>query len=371
MVRRFRLLAPLLFVTTALLGPVAACKKDSARAPVDTSEPGPAQDTLQKAPIKAAAIAHGGVGSPPSRSDGCRKAVDAALAALEAGADPVDAAVAGVKVMEDDPRFNAGTGSYVRLDGESVQMDASVMDSKGNFGAVAVIERVQHPVEVARMVVDTPHLVLAADGATRFARSMGVADYDPTTPERAERSAKLRANLAARDESLPDAWKTFDWKKAWNFEKSLEKAGLDHDDLGGDTVGVAVRGTDGSYGVALSTGGWTLTLRGRVGDVPIIGAGLFASEHGAVATTGSGERIIEDATARTTVAEMSAGVSPRDAARHSVERVKERGSIGVIAIGRNTMAAAASRDMAWAGRELGSDTWLGPKLEPEAAKPGN
>jgi isoaspartyl peptidase/L-asparaginase-like protein (Ntn-hydrolase superfamily) len=83
------------------------------------------------APGKVAAIAHGGVGSPPELSDGPRKAVDAALAVVERGGDPLDAAVAGVVVMEDDPRFNAGTGSKVRLDGETVQMDAAVMDSSG------------------------------------------------------------------------------------------------------------------------------------------------------------------------------------------------------------------------------------------------
>ena len=78
----------------------------------------------------AAAIAHGGVGTPAEHSDGCRAAVDRALAVLAANGDPLDAAVAGVVVLEDDPRFNAGTGSIVRLDG-TVQMDASVMDSAG------------------------------------------------------------------------------------------------------------------------------------------------------------------------------------------------------------------------------------------------
>src|SRR5512143_2870810 len=91
-----------------------------------TPAPAPSPPPL---PWKAAAIAHGGVGGPLEVTDGCRAAVDAALHALEQGADPVDAAVAGVVVMEDDPRFNAGTGANVRLDGATVQMDASVMRS--------------------------------------------------------------------------------------------------------------------------------------------------------------------------------------------------------------------------------------------------
>jgi hypothetical protein len=113
-----------------------ACRREGAPAPSNMTAPTP----LPATPWKAAAIAHGGVGSPASASDGCRMAVDAALAALAAGKDPLDAAVAGVVLLEDDPRFNAGTGSIVRLDG-SIQMDASVMDSGGRFGAVAGIER--------------------------------------------------------------------------------------------------------------------------------------------------------------------------------------------------------------------------------------
>src|SRR5688572_18319326 len=131
--------------------------------------------------MNAAAIAHGGVGTEAVHSDGCRVAVEAALAALSATNDPLDAAVAGVVVLEDDQRFNAGTGSIVRLDG-SVQMDASVMDSAGRFGAVASIERVKNPVLVARAVLDTPHLVLAGDGATQFARTLEMPDHDPATP---------------------------------------------------------------------------------------------------------------------------------------------------------------------------------------------
>src|SRR5262245_9731164 len=88
------------------------------------------------AQMRAAAIAHGGVGSPPEMRDGPRRAVDAALAALERGADPLDAALAGAVVLEDDPHYNAGTGSRVRIDGETVQMDAALMNSEGRFGAV-------------------------------------------------------------------------------------------------------------------------------------------------------------------------------------------------------------------------------------------
>ena len=300
--------------------------------------------------------------------------MDAALAVLEGGGEPVDAAVAGVVVLEDDARFNAGTGSRVRIDGRTVQMDASVMDSGGRFAAVAAIEAVKNPVKVARAVLDTPHLLLAGDGATRFARTLGMPPYDPATDEMRAKAEVLREQLRRNDPALPERWRTFDWRARWNFEASLAEAGMGPAkpaaapgavDAGSDTVGVAVRATDGRFAVALSTGGTSITLRGRVGDVPIYGAGLFAGARGASAATGTGERIIEAALAREVDAWLSAGATPEEAARRAVEAVqKKKGDIGIIVIGPDAMAAGASEPMAWAGRASGSGAWEGP--EPKA-----
>ncbi len=309
--------------------------------------------------VRAAAVAHGGVGSPVDRSDGCRKAVDAALSVLEAGADPIDAAVAGVTILEDDPRFNAGTGAIVRLDG-TIQMDASVMDSTGRFGAVAGIENVKNPVKIARAVLDTPHLMLIGDGATRFARVLGMPHYDPSTPERRASTERIKERLRRSDPTLPQAWTRFDWRSRWNYAKTIKEAGLDPADAGTDTVGVAVRTADGRFAAALSTGGTAITLRGRVGDVPIYGAGLYAGPHGASAATGSGERIIEASLGRTIDGWLSAGAAPADAATRAVDLVKGKGDIGVIVIGAEGLAAAADRPMAWAGRVSGEAAWSGP-----------
>lgn len=321
-------------------------------------------------PITAAAIAHGGVGGDERTSDGCRKAVDAALAALEKGADPIDAAVEGVVIMEDDPRFNAGTGSRVRIDGETVQMDASVMRSDGTFGAVAGIERVKNPVRVARAVIDTPHILLAGDGATRFARTLGMPDYDTATESMKLQAELLQVKLMTNDPTLPAAWKTFDWRKHWNFQRSLEEAGMVSppdapsgatSDAGHDTVGVAVRASDGRFGVALSTGGTSITLRGRVGDVPILGAGLFAGPFGASAATGVGERIVAVGLSRAVHDWLASGVSASDAAKRGVELVRAKGGdVGLIVITRDAMAAAADQEMPWAARTSGSETWSGP-----------
>jgi isoaspartyl peptidase/L-asparaginase-like protein (Ntn-hydrolase superfamily) len=344
----------------------SACERS---APVATSTDAAVAPDAPRAEVPlgpAAAIAHAGAGTPPDRSDGCRAAVDAALAALAKGADPVDAAVAGVVVIEDDPRFNAGTGSRVRLDGATVQMDAAVMTSEGRFGAVAAIEGVKNPIKVARAVTETPHLLLVGDGATRFARSLGIAPYDPTTPESREKARVMQSKLLAKDPSLPPGWASFDYRARWNFERSIEDAGLargpkDGGDGGpsSDTVGVAVRGSDGRFGVALSTGGTALTLRGRVGDVPILGAGLFAGTSGAAAATGTGERIVEAGLARAVHDKLASGASATEAARWAVDRLGGK-DIGIIVIARNTLGAGADRDMAWAAREAGSSSWSGP-----------
>jgi isoaspartyl peptidase/L-asparaginase-like protein (Ntn-hydrolase superfamily) len=345
-----------------------------APSPAPAPAPAPTEDASLPArpalPWKAAAIAHGGVGNAPENSDACRAAVDAALRALARGADPVDAAVEGVVVMEDDPRFNAGTGASVRLDGKSIQMDASVMRSDGRFGAVAGVENVKNPVKVARAVLDTPHLLLQGDGATRFARTLGFPPYDPTTPERVAKARAAQQKLVTGDPSLPPAWRRFDWRTHWNYEMPLAEAipgagsapTREPVDRGAhDTVGVAVRTTDGTFAVALSTGGTGgLVMRGRVGDVPILGAGLYAGPAGAAAATGAGERVMEEGLAREVHGWLAEGKSPKEAADRAVARIKDRGDIGIVVIGPRAMAASADRPMAWAAREEGSPTWDGP-----------
>jgi isoaspartyl peptidase/L-asparaginase-like protein (Ntn-hydrolase superfamily) len=288
--------------------------------------------------------------------------VDAALRVLEAGGDPVDAAAAGVVVMEDDPRFNAGTGSRVRLDGQSIQMDAAVMRSDGRFGAVAGIERTKNPVKVARAVLDSPHLLLQGDGATRFARTLGMPDFDPMTSGSLERSRAQHAMLGG--DAAPPTWQGFDWRVHWNFDapipQELGAGGASGDAGGHDTVGVAVRSTHGRFGVALSTGGMALAMRGRVGDVPILGAGLYAGPSGAAAGTGAGERIIEAGLARQVHGWLFSGVGAKEAAERAVAEIRGQGDIGVIVLSPTEMAAAADRPMAWAARESGESAWLGP-----------
>lgn len=352
MLFRFRAPTAVLPLVVGLLLVALGCRSE--REAAVSEEPA----SLPATPWTPAAIAHGGVGSDPAHADGCQKAVDAALGVLATTKDPLAAAVSGVAILEDDPRFNAGTGSIVRLDG-SVQMDASVMDSSGRFGAVAGVEEVQNPVLVARAVVDTPHLLLMGDGATRFARALGQPQYDPRTPERAAATEKLRARLREKAPDLPAFWRGDEWRGLWNYARTPEELGITQKEAGSDTVGVAVRAPDGTFAVALSTGGTAVMLRGRVGDVPIYGAGLFASGHGAAAATGKGERIIEALLAHRVVGWLEAGVSPEEAAKRGVALISDKAEVGLIVISATALAAAASRPMAWAGR-TGEGPFVGP-----------
>ena len=183
----------------------------------------------------------------------------------------LDAVIKAVALMEDDSQFNAGTGANIRIDG-SIQMDAAVMTSD-DFGAVINIENVKNPVLVASdVMLKSPHMILAGDGAVKFARKMGYGEYDPLTE-----SAKKK-----RDKAIKKL-ETGEIPKYYHPEFLKEFLG--------DTVG-AVAYINGEFAAAVSTGGTSLTLRGRVGDSPIIGAGIYAGAHGAVVATGIGEEII-------------------------------------------------------------------------------
>jgi len=171
--------------------------------------------------MKYAILTHGGAASPHAYSDGCVKAAEAARAVLEQGGDAAAAALAATVVLEDDPRFNAGTGSNLRFDGQTIEMDASIMTSDARFGSVACIQRVKNPILVAAKVMETPHLMLVGDGATAFARATGFGDYDPMTEKAKDKHARAMAELRGQGDgdyaTDAAAWLHLDWRALWNF----------------------------------------------------------------------------------------------------------------------------------------------------------
>ncbi|MEI6308185.1 MAG: isoaspartyl peptidase/L-asparaginase [bacterium] len=216
-------------------------------------------------------IVHGGAGksrnSLPYRK-GMEEALRRGYSVLEKeGA--LEGVMAAVLSLEENSLFNCGTGSALNLDGE-VEMDASVMTSKERFGAVGSLKRVEHPILIARRVMEeTDHLLIVGDGAERLARYWGYPLYDPV--------------IGSRRKELEDVK-----RKGSAFLPNL------HSFLGDETkgtVGAVARDRMGRIAVATSTGGYAAKLPGRIGDSAILGAGTYASRWGGASATGHGEQI--------------------------------------------------------------------------------
>jgi beta-aspartyl-peptidase (threonine type) len=229
-----------------------------------------------------AILVHGGAGEWQPRDEGAAvagvtTAVHSAVHVLAADGSALDAVVAAVVALEDDPLFNAGTGAALNRDGD-VEMDASLMCGHDlRCGAVAGLRRVRNPVLVARRVMErTRHVMLAGEGALQFARTEGFADYDPLT-QRAR-----------------DAW----------LRKRTPPAG---------TVGAVALDRHGHLAAATSTGGMTLKLPGRVGDSPIPGAGNYAHTGAACSATGHGELMMRVVAAKDLCDRVAGGEHPQAA----------------------------------------------------------
>lgn len=274
-------------------------------------------------------LLHGGAGSNQSFSD--RLKGYASDVFTSKGDTPIDAVCEAVRLMEDDSNFNAGTGSVKRIDG-SIQMDAAVMEG-GNIGSVAAIERVRNPVLVARKVMlETPHVMLSGDGAVKFARVMGFEDYDPST-ERTETIWKKTVDFFnGKDVELPERYSDYyKFAKIFGFPENK------------DTVGAVAR-IDGKFAAAVSTGGASPMMRGRVGDSPLPGAGLYAGPKGAVVATGLGEEIIRHMMCHNIYLE----IGKRPLQQILDDSVKEFGEVlvGVIAVSETEYASASNSSMA-------------------------
>jgi isoaspartyl peptidase/L-asparaginase-like protein (Ntn-hydrolase superfamily) len=288
-------------------------------------------------------VAHGGVGAPPEYSDGAEKAVRLGYDILKRGGKLLDAVVTATVALEDDMRFNAGTGSYCCLDG-IIEMDAAIMDSKLRCGAVIGIRNVKNPIKVARAVMDTPHIILAGDGARAFARKLGFRYYNPMTEKANKKLLEVRKKL--RTGGLP-IWVASRWRK-FAIDKFIASPQPDYSQYKvSGTVGVVARDKYGNFAATNSTGGTSLKLRGRVGDTPIFGAGLYVSTAGAVTVTGVGEEIIKRCLAKTLIDRLeTTDAHPQAVCEWGIAQFPKRIPIGIIAVSKKGWGIAASKQMA-------------------------
>jgi beta-aspartyl-peptidase (threonine type) len=286
--------------------------------------------------VPVALIAHGGAGNwrPGSASDavdGMKAAVEKGRAILLAGGAALDAVCATVVVLEDNPIFNAGTGAVLNFDG-FCELDACVMESReARVGAVAALQRVRNPVLVARKVMEeTDHVMLAGEGAQRFARVMGFPDHDPVTPARQADWQDKRKRI---DEVLG--------KHSLRMRRFLKE----HPEYAGGTVGAAAVDQNGVLAAATSTGGVTMKLVGRVGDTPLPGAGNYASAHVAASATGTGEYVMRSLATRAISEAVERGATLPKAMADVLDRLGRDfdADVGVVAVDSSGTPCAVHR----------------------------
>ena len=233
----------------------------------------------------------------------CRRAAQAGWETLAAGGGALDAVIAAVRVVEDDPVCNAGTGAVLTSRG-TLELDACVMDGRSlASGAVAVLPPFRNPVDIARAVLeDGRYHLLVGDGAAAFARARGFTPCDPELMITKDRRAESEGR--------------------GSFDR-------------GNTVGAVARDANGNLAAATSTGGIAGTDPGRVGDAPLVGGGTYADEHAACSCTGDGEAYARACAAFWTVEHVGEGAQA--AAERSVARVLKRygGYGGVILLDKS------------------------------------
>ncbi|MCO5235300.1 MAG: N(4)-(beta-N-acetylglucosaminyl)-L-asparaginase [Chitinophagaceae bacterium] len=234
---------------------------------------------------------------------------------LSKGGRALDAVEAGVKVPEADPsNRSVGYGGLPDRDGR-VTLDACIMDEFYNCGSVMALEHIVHAISVARLVMEkTPHIVLAGDGALQFALANGFEKQNLLTPE---------------SEAAWRKWlKTSRYEPVMNVENKLFRK--ENDPMPGgpynhDTIGMVAMDGTGNLSGACTTSGMAYKIHGRVGDSPIIGAGLYVdNEVGAATSTGVGEEVIRIVGSHLVVELMRQGRSPEAACREAVERIIQR-----------------------------------------------
>jgi L-asparaginase / beta-aspartyl-peptidase len=277
--------------------------------------------------MKPSLIVHGGAWDIPNEAvracnEGCRDALGAGWSILASGGSALEAVEAAVTALEDDPVFDAGLGSHLNADGR-VECDAIVMDGATlRAGAAAGLQRLKNPIRLARKILEEcPHMMLAGEGAERFAKASGLV-------------------LCKPEELVSEA----EWEAFLRCSKD-EHAAIHHRGHEQGTVGAVALDSEGRLFAATSTGGTCCKLPGRIGDSPLIGCGCYADRQaGGVSCTGYGEAIMKIVMAKTAVdflrRDSSNEEEKRAVAQQAVEKAVQllaergRGTGGLILLDR-------------------------------------
>ena len=295
-------------------------------------------------------LVHGGAWAIPAdaaedHKEGVRRALEAGHAIVARGGSALDAVEAAVTILEDDPTFDAGRGSFLTSNGR-VQMDALLMDGgRMKAGGVACVERLRNPIQAARLVLEqSPHVYFVGAGAEQFAQSHGMALVDNAElvldreRERLE-TARARAAAGLADETFSGIEDDKGPETAASFDSH-------------DTVGAVALDAYGNLAAATSTGGTLNKTPGRVGDSSLIGCGCYADNlAAAVSLTGWGEPIMKLVLGKWATDRVAVGAAPEIAAREAIAYLYNRlgGHGGMILLGPDGRFGLAHNTpaMAW------------------------
>jgi len=299
-----------------------------------------------------AIVVHGGSGSISAdhietAKAGCQEAALIGWRILQAGGSALDAVEVTARVLEDNPNYNAGTGSCLTATG-TIEMDAGLMEGNTlQVGAVASVERIKNPISLARRVLESPQVLLTGHGAFQFAIDQGIPlcrEEDLQTERQYQNWQRLReeytatsaqgeptyhrreiGSIPAREETQHDL--PLQMNSPENGKKSDDKHG---------TVGVVAIDYAGNLAAATSTGGMPYKLPGRVGDSPLVGCGFYADENAAISCTGNGEDFTRLLIAKRAADNVARGMSAREAAEATIAFLgtKAEGTGGLIIVDR-------------------------------------
>jgi L-asparaginase / beta-aspartyl-peptidase len=310
-------------------------------------------------------LVHGGAWAIPDDAaeahlSGVRNALEAGYKILTRGGCALDAVEASVTVMEDDPTFDAGRGSFLTSNGR-VQLDALLMDGgRMKAGGVACVERLRNPIQAARLVLEqSPHVYFVGTGAEQFASSHGMPLIDNAELVLDRERERLKLAQERQAAGLADA--TF---SGLEDDKGPETAIPRVTDSSHDTVGAVALDVDGNLAAGTSTGGTLNKTPGRVGDSSLIGCGCYADNmSAAVSLTGWGEPIMKLVLGKWATDRVAAGSAPEFSAREAITYLHNRlgGHGGIILLGPDGRFGMAHNTpaMAWGlATENGLETGL-------------
>ena len=332
---------------------------------------------MRSATSKPTLLVHGGAWAIPddaaaAHQAGVRRALDTGYAILARGGSALDAVEAAVTVMEEDPVFDAGRGSFLTSDGR-VQLDALLMDGgRMKAGGVACVEHLRNPIQAARLVLEkSPHVYFVGAGAEQFAHSHGMPLIDNAELVLDREKERLKAAQQRQAAGFADA--TFsgledDKSPETAFSRRSATSSIESDEpaefQSHDTVGAVALDINGNLAAGTSTGGTLNKTPGRVGDSSLIGCGCYADNlSAAVSLTGWGEPIMKLVLGKWATDRVAAGSAPEFTAREAMSYLHNRlgGHGGIILLGPDGRFGMAHNTpaMAWGmATEKGLETGL-------------